>query len=764
MLAWIRVGAFLVGCTIGCAPVLAKDPVNQCTQPGQPLASAAAEGPSVMITQAASSGGRPDGLVYPTDPKFQALLPKAVATADLGQVNLKTGGYTFRNQDISIGQGEFPARLYIDRTYDSTMADSAPDSIYGPRFGPGAPEIRYFGIGGTHNLDISYRSDLVAFGDQPVYKVINVSLGRNILVFQKCANGEFVSSKRDGNRLFAISSAPNAPPSPGGGYRLELADGARIFLFAEGARVCTAYDDTYSQTECGWASRWEAPNGDWANFNYTKYYDKPDRAINQHLQTDHRIDSYDNSKQLCIATASSSNDCKYIEATYYQYYDSLSGGLEIRMNDAINSYRLSSIQNSRNLKLEFTYLDSTTNVGTICPMMSPGGIGSSLVCYAPANVLQERGQVTQIKAFTGTTLAKSVSYEYTGNLLYKFKAADGGETKYVLPNSDAIHLPQKLQIFLPTDHQNPAVTVDMVLSNGSYFQHLPVGIWQSGMPAHAYRRFPRAVKQTFADGRIVEYQATLKNKWRIRGIKRYNYVGLSTTWTPVEYISKMDVVEPGNAITSYRFDDEDSPLQITDPLTRNTVNTYDDVGNLLTSKLPEGNSVTLTYDARSNVVKRVTQPKASSGLTALTESTSYVGAATVRANGCSNQVTCNRPVSTTDARGAVSNFAWDATTGMMTSAMAPADSAGNRPSTTYGYTAYTAPSGGTIRVLTSETTTISPGQQAVTTYGYDAANRYFPKEIVETSGGTSLRTCIKLGPDGTPISETKPNANLTSCP
>lgn len=757
-------GNFGIAATMVSTSVLAKDPISQCIGPGQALSGAnfVATSGAAQTRLSISSEERPDGLVYPVGPKFQALLPKATSSIDLGEVNLKTGSYSFTNQDISIGQGHFPARLFIERTYDSVTADSAPDQINSPRFGPGAPDIKYFGIGSTHNLDLRYRSGLEAFGGGPAYTMIYVSMGMRTLIFQKCANGEYLDSRGDGNRLFPIGSAPNAPPSPGGGYRLELKDGTRVYFFAEGARVCVAYDDFTSQSECGWASRWEAPNGDWANFYYTKYYDRPDRAINQHLQTDHRVDSYDNSQQLCIATVTMANDCRQIDSTYYHFHDSQSGGLETRTNNDLNSYRISYIQNSRGFKLEFSYLDNSTDVGGICPFIGDYGF---LVCVdPPKNIFQQRGQINQISAIAGSSLVKSVSYQYASNTLHSFSAVDGAVTKYQFPDANQVGIPQKLKIFLPTDHQNPAVSVDMVLSNGAHFQHLPVGIWQSGFAPHDFRRYPRATKQTFADGRVIEYQATLNKKWRTRSTRWHGYGAPVTYWTPVEYISKMNVVEAGAAITSYRFDDEDAPLQVTDPLARNTFNTYDDVGNLLTSTLPEGNSIALTYDARGNVVQRITHPKAGSGLSALTEATSYLGAPTVRANACPNQLTCNRPSSSTDARGAVASYAWDPTTGLMTSEILPADSSGNHPTRSFGYTDFTAPLGGNIRLLTSETVATVPGQQTTTTYGYDPANRYLPKEVVVTSGAESLRTCIKLGPDGTPISETKPNANLTSCP
>jgi len=226
----------------------------------------------------------------------------------------------------------------------------------------------------------------------------------------------------------------------------------------------------------------------------------------------------------------------------------------------------------------------------------------------------------------------------------------------------------------------------------------------------------------------------------------------------------MNVVEAGGVTTTYVFDDEDSPIRIDDPLLNQTFNTYDDVGRLLTTKSPEGGIVTTTYDARGNVIQKVARPKPGSALPAITTSTTYVGGSTLRAEGCANQLICNRPLTTTDARSAVTDYAWDAGTGMMTSVTGPADGSGNRPVISYAYTPYTAPAGGTINLLTSESVAIAPGRQVTTTFGYDAANRYFPKEVVVSDGSQALRSCMRISQDGTPISETAPRAGLSVCP
>jgi hypothetical protein len=101
---------------------------------------------------------------------------------------------------------------------------------------------------------------------------------------------------------------------------------------------------------------------------------------------------------------------------------------------------------------------------------------------------------------------------------------------------------------------------------------------------------------------------------------------------------------------------------------------------------------------------------------------------------------------------------------MLASISGPADTSGVRPSTTYGYTAFTGPVSGTLRLLTSRTDKISASQNTVTSFAYDSANRFFPREVLQDVGGLGLRSCMKFDQSGVPVSETAPNANLANCP
>lgn len=121
------------------------------------------------------------------------------------------------------------------------------------------------------------------------------------------------------------------------------------------------------------------------------------------------------------------------------------------------------------------------------------------------------------------------------------------------------------------------------------------------------------------------------------------------------------------------------PTSITDGLSRTTGFQYDGNGRLTRVTRSEGNYVDYTYDARGNVTNTTAYSK---GLTLAAISTSAAFPAS-----CTNVVTCNRPTSTTDARGNVTDYTYDATHGGITSVTRPAATGGaTRPQTRYAYT------------------------------------------------------------------------------
>jgi len=104
---------------------------------------------------------------------------------------------------------------------------------------------------------------------------------------------------------------------------------------------------------------------------------------------------------------------------------------------------------------------------------------------------------------------------------------------------------------------------------------------------------------------------------------------------------------------------------------------YCPTGLLATVTMPEGNSVTYTYDLRGNVAGVIRAAKGGSGLPNIITSAAYPPS-------CTNPKTCNKPTSTTDANGQVTDYTYDPYTGHLLTATAPADSSGVRPQTRVG--------------------------------------------------------------------------------
>jgi len=105
--------------------------------------------------------------------------------------------------------------------------------------------------------------------------------------------------------------------------------------------------------------------------------------------------------------------------------------------------------------------------------------------------------------------------------------------------------------------------------------------------------------------------------------------------------------------------------------------TYDGQNRLTGIEQPEGDRVTYTLDARGNATQTVWTSK--DGLSTITTSATYPTT-------CSSPVICNRPVSTTDGRGAVTDYSWDPTHGGLLAMTEPAPTAGAlRPQTRYSY-------------------------------------------------------------------------------
>jgi YD repeat-containing protein len=168
------------------------------------------------------------------------------------------------------------------------------------------------------------------------------------------------------------------------------------------------------------------------------------------------------------------------------------------------------------------------------------------------------------------------------------------------------------------------------------------------------------------------------------------------------------------------------PTSVTDPLSHTTAYDYDSSGRLTKVTAPEGNYVQYSYDARGNLTQTQAVAKSGSGLATITTSASFDST-------CSNPVTCNRPNSTTDALGNVTDYTYDSTHGGVLTVTGPAPTSGAvRPQTRYTYTL----TNGEYRVTavsTCRTTSSCAGgaDEAKTILAYDSSGN-----VTSTSTGS----------------------------
>jgi RHS repeat-associated protein len=116
---------------------------------------------------------------------------------------------------------------------------------------------------------------------------------------------------------------------------------------------------------------------------------------------------------------------------------------------------------------------------------------------------------------------------------------------------------------------------------------------------------------------------------------------------------------------------------------------YDANGLLTKVTAPEGNYATFQYDQRGNRKKTTLTPKSGSPLSPIVTQASYPASDATQTWRCATgtpAVTCNKPVTTTDAKSNVTNYVWDTTTGALSKVTLPAPATGGvRPETRYSY-------------------------------------------------------------------------------
>ncbi len=181
---------------------------------------------------------------------------------------------------------------------------------------------------------------------------------------------------------------------------------------------------------------------------------------------------------------------------------------------------------------------------------------------------------------------------------------------------------------------------------------------------------------------------------------------------------------------------------------------YDSNGRLTTITQPEGDQLRISYDSRGNVTEQRQIAKVGAGLPDIVISATFSPT-------CSNAKTCNQPISTTDARGGVTNYTYDAAHGgVLSVTLPPASGGAPRPQTRYKYSALTAHSVsdvtvyeiGEVSFCRTGTTCIGTADETktITTYAPQiagSANYLVPATVTQLAGDGSVSSSQAMAYD-----------------
>jgi len=230
-------------------------------------------------------------------------------------------------------------------------------------------------------------------------------------------------------------------------------------------------------------------------------------------------------------------------------------------------------------------------------------------------------------------------------------------------------------------------------------------------------------------------------------------------WKRAEVISpRQDVLDTTLAI----FDERNNAILTRNALNDDVVNTYDPMGRLVRSELPEHNATEYTYDLRSNLLSTCSIPKERAGWHCDTSqgdiksSRTYVEGSTVWA--CANLANCNKVKTETDPRDATTEYDWDAD-GFLNWVQGPL--IGTQQSRTdLDYKTY-AIDNGAIKFLWHKTERVADGQPSIVTlYDYNPAKKYALKSAIVDPTGKAITSCFDYDDLGRLTSVTDPRAGV----
>lgn len=192
-----------------------------------------------------------------------------------------------------------------------------------------------------------------------------------------------------------------------------------------------------------------------------------------------------------------------------------------------------------------------------------------------------------------------------------------------------------------------------------------------------------------------------------------------------------------------------------------------------------GVQTSFLYDSRSNITQKTVTPN--DGSAAAVTTAAYPAT-------CDNIVTCNRPTSVTDPNGNRTDYTYDPTHGGLLTETGPPDGNGIRPQKRYSYVQRYAVYYNTAGAITQAPSPVwllagesecrtsawtgtacqaGSADEVRTSYDYGpttGANNLLLHGKAVIADGNTHWTCYSYNIFGDRVSETSPNANLTSCP
>jgi YD repeat-containing protein len=206
--------------------------------------------------------------------------------------------------------------------------------------------------------------------------------------------------------------------------------------------------------------------------------------------------------------------------------------------------------------------------------------------------------------------------------------------------------------------------------------------------------------------------------------------------------------------------------KVVDPNGGVTTLSYDQY--LRTNKIqrPEGNSITVTYDGRGNILTRTLAAKPTAPAANISEYANFPATCTT-----STIKTCNKPIYMVDANGYRKNYSWYLTNGGLDTETDGLNSSGTCvisggvcPQISQTYYPFSGIDNSALYLLVSKTQKIYATHSTTQAIYYKNTQTYPIAKTVDDSGGSNLTTCYSFDDVGNNISRTLPNAGLTVCP